>query len=48
MDAFHRCLALEVPVVVIVVDPKDGKVADWYAHSGFRSTTKDRMVDRPF
>ena len=44
MDAFHRCLALEVPVVVIVVDPKDEKVADWYARLGFRSLTKDRMV----
>ena len=44
MDAFHRCLALEVPVVVIVVDPKDEKVADWYARFGFRSLTEDRMV----
>jgi len=44
MDAFHRCLALEVPVVEIVVDPKDGKLADWYARFGFRPLTKDRMV----
>lgn len=44
MDAFHRCLALEVPVVVIVVDPKDQKAADWYARFGFRSLREDRMV----
>jgi len=44
MDAFHRCLALEVPVVVIVVDPKDANVADWYARFGFRALTEDRMV----
>lgn len=44
MDAFHRCLALEVPIVVIVVDPKDEKVADWYARFGFRALTKGRMV----
>ena len=44
MDAFHRCLALEVPVVVIVVDPKDEKVADWYERFGFRALTEDRMV----
>jgi len=44
MDAFHRCLALEVPVVVIVVDPKDEKVADWYARFGFRPLREDRMV----
>ncbi|MFU8849038.1 MAG: GNAT family N-acetyltransferase [Opitutales bacterium] len=44
MDAFHRCLALEVPVVVIVVDPKDKKVADWYARFGFRALSVNRMV----
>ena len=44
MDAFHRCLALEVPVLVIVVDPKDGKVADWYARFGFRPLKEGRMV----
>lgn len=44
MDAFHRCLALEVPVVVIVVDPKDADVADWYARFGFRPLTEGRMV----
>jgi predicted GNAT family N-acyltransferase len=44
MDAFHRCLALEVPVVVIVVDPKDENVTDWYARFGFRALTKGRMV----
>lgn len=44
MDAFHRCLALEVPVVVIVVDPKEEKLADWYARFGFRQLTEDRMV----
>ena len=44
MDAFHRCLALEVPVLVIVVDPKDEKVADCYMRFGFRPLTEDRMV----
>ena len=44
MDAFHRCLTLEVPVVVIVVDPKDSKAAVWYARFGFRPLTKNRMV----
>jgi hypothetical protein len=44
MDALHRCLALEVPVVVIVVGPKDDNVADWYARFGFRSLREDRMV----
>ena len=44
MDAFHRCLALEVPVVVIVVDSKDDHVADWYGRFGFRSLREDRMV----
>ena len=44
MDAFHRCLVLEVPVVVIVVDPKDSKAADWYARFGFRPLAENRMV----
>jgi ribosomal protein S18 acetylase RimI-like enzyme len=44
MDAFHRCLALEVPVVVIVVDPKDEKATDWYGRFGFRMLSENRMV----
>lgn len=44
MDAFHRCLRLEVPVVVIVVDPKDLKAAAWYERFGFRPLTAGRMV----
>jgi hypothetical protein len=44
MDAFHRCLSLKVPVVVIVVDPKDANVADWYTRFGFRPLTEGRMV----
>lgn len=44
MDVFHRCLALEVPVLVIVVDPKDDTLTDWYARFGFRSLREDRMV----
>ena len=44
MEAFHRCLALEVPVLVIVVDPKDDTLADCYARFGFRPLTEERMV----
>ncbi len=44
MDAFHRCLSLKVPVVAIVVDPKDANVADWYTRFGFRPLTEGRMV----
>ncbi|MDQ8207559.1 GNAT family N-acetyltransferase [Coraliomargarita sp. SDUM461003] len=44
MDAFHRCQALEVPVVVIVVDPKDLYAANWYTRFGFRPLSEDRMV----
>jgi ribosomal protein S18 acetylase RimI-like enzyme len=44
MDAFHRCLVMDIPVVVIVVDPKDSKAADWYERFGFRPLTEDRMV----
>lgn len=44
MDAFHRCLAMDIPVVVIVVDPKDARAADWYESYGFRPLTEDRMV----
>lgn len=44
MDAFHRCLVMEIPVVVIVVDPKDSKAADWYERFGFRPLTENRMV----
>jgi ribosomal protein S18 acetylase RimI-like enzyme len=44
MDALLRCFQLEVPVVVIVVDPKNAKVADWYARYGFRPLTESRMV----
>ncbi|CAA6692835.1 MULTISPECIES: GNAT family N-acetyltransferase [unclassified Lentimonas] len=44
MDAFHRCLVMEIPVVVIVVDPKDKKAADWYERFGFRALTAGRMA----
>lgn len=44
MDAFHRCLAMDIPVVVIVVDPKDSRAANWYERFGFRPLTEDRMV----
>lgn len=44
MDAFHRCLAMDVPVVVIVVDPKDPRAANWYERFGFRPLTEHRMV----
>lgn len=44
MDAFHRCMVMEIPVVVITVDPKDKKAAAWYERFGFRPLTKDRMV----
>ena len=44
MDAFRRCFSLEVPVVVIVVDPKNQGVASWYARYGFRPLTESRMV----
>lgn len=44
MDAFHRCLKMEIPVVVIVVDPKDEKAAHWYERFGFRPLSKGRMV----
>lgn len=44
MDALLRCFGLEVPVVVILVDPKDASVAEWYARYGFRPLTESRMV----
>lgn len=44
MDALHRCLKMEIPVVVIVVDPKDEKAAHWYERFGFRPLSKGRMV----
>lgn len=44
MDAFHRCLIMEIPVVLIVVDPKDEKAAQWYERFGFRPLTQERMV----
>jgi len=44
MDALLRCFQLEVPVVVIVVDPKNQDVTDWYGRYGFRPLTESRMV----
>ena len=44
MDAFYRCLVMDIPVVVIVVDPKDLKAAAWYERFGFTPLTEDRMV----
>jgi ribosomal protein S18 acetylase RimI-like enzyme len=42
-DALTRCLASEIPFVMVVVDPKDEKAAAWYARFGFRVLTGDRM-----
>lgn len=44
MDAFHRCLVMDIPVVVIVFDPKDLKSEAWYERFGFRELTAGRIV----
>ena len=43
-DALTRCLVSEIPFVVIVVDPKDDRAAEWYGRFGFRPMSGDRMV----
>lgn len=43
-DALTRCLVSEIPFVVVVVDPKDDWVAEWYGRFGFRPMGGDRMV----
>lgn len=42
-DALTRCLASEIPFVMVVVDPKDEKAAEWYGRFGFQPLTGDRM-----
>jgi ribosomal protein S18 acetylase RimI-like enzyme len=43
-DALTRCLVSEIPFVVVVVDPKDERAAEWYGRFGFRPMSGDRMV----
>jgi ribosomal protein S18 acetylase RimI-like enzyme len=43
-DALTRCLVSEIPFVVVLVDPKDGRAAEWYRRFGFRSMSGNRMV----
>ena len=43
-DALARSLASEIPFVVVVVDPKDARAAEWYGRFGFRPMSGDRMV----
>lgn len=43
-DALTRCLVSEIPFVVVVVDPKDERAAEWYGRFGFRPMNGDRMV----
>lgn len=43
-DALTRCMVSEIPFVVVVVDPKDERAAEWYGRFGFRPMSGDRMV----
>lgn len=43
-DALTRCVLSEIPFVVVVVDPKDERAAEWYGRFGFRPMSGDRMV----
>lgn len=42
-DALTRCLASDIPFVMVVVDPKDENAAAWYGRFGFRTLTRHRM-----
>jgi predicted GNAT family N-acyltransferase len=42
-DAMHRVLNTQIPVALMVTDPKDGNAEAFYCKYGFKSLNRDRL-----
>ena len=42
-DAMHRALRAEIPVVLMVTDPKDRQAEEFYCKHGFQQLNAERL-----